>query len=137
MESILNLFDFSFQVTNSSMTMQGKDCSAISMKKKFNKTESLPPNKRKCSNIEREMLNKQVTKFAPKNRATKKRTKGQTLALITPPDLSIFAICWIKIRGFKDWPGVIESHVNGGYSIHFFGDYSTAVVSKKKNHKFL
>lgn len=57
--------------------------------------------------------------------------------MITPPDLSLFAVCWIKIRGFKDWPGVIETHCsNGKYGIHFFGDNSTAVVHKKQITNF-
>lgn len=55
---------------------------------------------------------------------TTRKKRKMSLSLITPPDLNRFAICWVKIRGYKDWPGVIEDCVNGKYIIHFFGDYS-------------
>lgn len=66
-----------------------------------------------------------------KKKAKKRGKKIRQLPLITPPDLSMFAICWVKVRGFKDWPGVIESCVNGIYTIHFFGDYTRSTVTKK------
>lgn len=72
-----------------------------------------------------------------KTKYTRNVTKAKNkLALITPPDLSLYAICWVKIKGFKDWPGVIEDYVKGRYKIHFFGDYSTAVVGKSKITNF-
>lgn len=58
------------------------------------------------------------------------------LALMTPPDLSEYAICWVKIRGFKDWPAVIERCVNGSYEVHFFGDYTRAKVGRNKITNF-
>lgn len=68
------------------------------------------------------------------NKRRKKNTKNP-LALITPPDLSQFAICWIKVRGFKDWS--IEQCVNGKYVIHFFGDYTfSQPVSRNKITNF-
>lgn len=57
--------------------------------------------------------------------------------MITPPDLTLFAICWVKVRGYKDWPGVVEEHSpNGKYGIHFFGDNSRAYVNKKQITNF-
>lgn len=58
------------------------------------------------------------------------------LALVTPPDLSKNAICWVKIRGYKDWPGVLEEEINGNYRVHFFGDYTRSVVKKNKITNF-
>ena len=65
-----------------------------------------------------------------------KISKRNKLALITPPDLSENAICWVKIRGFKDWPTVIERCVNGSYEVHFFGDYTRATVGRAKITNF-
>lgn len=69
-------------------------------------------------------------------RRTIRPTRKSQLALITPPDLSPNAICWVKIRGYKDWPGVIEEEIHGSYRIHFFGDYSRSVVGKNKITNF-
>lgn len=57
--------------------------------------------------------------------------------MITPPDLNLFAISWVKIRGYKDFPAVVEHHYpNGKYGVHFFGDYPTAIVTKKQITNF-
>lgn len=72
----------------------------------------------------------------PKNKKKHRKVKQRCLGLITPPDLTQYAVCWIKIKGFCDWPGVIESHAAGEYSIHFFGDYTTAVVKRSKITNF-
>lgn len=73
----------------------------------------------------------------PKSTKKIKKMRQNKLSLITPPDLSLFAICWVKVRGFKDWPGVIESRNDKGqYIIHFFGDYTTTTVTKSKITNF-
>lgn len=97
----------------------------IPSKRKSDGNESLPPNKKK-----------KVEEIHTKPTAQKKNTKGKVLAMLTPPDLSMYAICWVKIRGFKDWPGVIEGYENDCYAIHFFGDYTTSVVRKNKITNF-
>lgn len=66
-----------------------------------------------------------------KKNAKSREKKVRQIPLITPPDVSMFAICWVKVRGFRDWPGVIENCVNGKYTIHFFGDYTRSTVTKK------
>lgn len=74
-------------------------------------------------------------KVARKQKSTKKRQRVQTL--ISPPNLSTYAISWIKIRGYKDWPGVIEGcNSKGQYEIHFFGDYSRGTATKSKITNF-
>ncbi|XP_055308530.1 uncharacterized protein LOC129572569 [Sitodiplosis mosellana] len=83
--------------------------------KRFKATDSVQPSKRK---------RKQTT------------AKTSQLSMILPPDLSKYAICWVKMKGFRDWPGVIEDSNNGYYSIHFFGDYTTAKVHKNKLTNF-
>lgn len=65
-----------------------------------------------------------------------KVTRKNKLALTTPPDLSEHAICWVKIRGYKDWPAVIERCVNDIYEVHFFGDYTKAKVGRTKITNF-
>lgn len=57
---------------------------------------------------------------------------GQQFAVVTPPDLNQFSIVWVKIRGYKYWPGVIEKEIKGSYKIHFFGDYTNATVKKNR-----
>lgn len=91
--------------------------------------DCLPPNKRARVEVQ-EIC---VTSSKPSNKRGKKKQgkKVSQLSLITPPDLSTFAICWVKLRGFNEWPGVIESCVNGKYNIHFFGDYTRSTVNKK------
>lgn len=81
---------------------------------------------------------KQLIESIHKGKKVVRRCNPKTsqLALLTPPDLSLYAICWIKVRGFKDWPGVIEEYIGGSYRIHFFGDYKTTTVSKNKITNF-
>lgn len=69
-------------------------------------------------------------------RSARKRVYASKLALLMPPNLSQFGIVWVKVRGYKDWPGVIEAEVKGCYRIHFFGDYTTAVVKRNKITNF-
>lgn len=65
------------------------------------------------------------------------RKKVKSLSLVTPPDLSQYAVCWVKVKGYTDWPGVIERITNDGkYEIHFFGDYTTSIVTKSKITNF-
>lgn len=64
------------------------------------------------------------------------RVPAKKLALLTPPNLNDFSIVWVKVRGHKDWPGVIENQVRGRYKIHFFGDYTTFIVTKNKITNF-
>lgn len=81
------------------------------------------PNKRHCSN---------TIVPTPKRRVPAiKRVPVNKLAMLTPPNLDRFSIVWVKVRGYKDWPGVIEEEIKGRYKIHFFGDYSTIIVTKK------
>lgn len=69
------------------------------------------PNKR--SRLE----GRKISKRKNKKRAP---TRGLQLQSITPPDLSRFSIVWVKVRGYKDWPGVIKNEVDGSFRIHFF-----------------
>lgn len=92
----------------------------------------VPSNKR--IRIEEERQEKRVTIEKKRQSNLLKRTrqkKERKLPLAIPPDLSTFAICWVKVRGFKEWPGVIESCVSGNYTIHFFGDYTRSTVKIK------
>lgn len=78
--------------------------------------------------------NKTVKSKKPQPKAV--RSRKSQLSLAMPPDLSQYAICWVKIRGYKNWPGVIEDCKNGLYTIHFFGDYTIAKVHKTKITNF-
>lgn len=72
----------------------------------------------------------------PSRRTNKRKHRQPSSILIAPPDLSLHAICWVKIRGFMDWPGVIEGQNGGKYKIHFFGDYTTGLVGRAKIANF-
>lgn len=50
--------------------------------------------------------------------------------------MSRFSIVWVKVRGYKDWPGVIENEVDGSFHIHFFGDYTTQIVKQNRITNF-
>lgn len=40
---------------------------------------------------------------------------------------------WAHVKGFKNWPGIIEEETpKGKYKIHFFGDYTTSEVGANK-----
>lgn len=64
------------------------------------------------------------------------RVPAKKLAMLTPPNLNQFSIVWVKVRGYKDWPGVIEAEIRGRYRIHFFGDYTTFTVTRNKITNF-
>lgn len=81
-------------------------------------------------------LNVEKTPAKQVRRKPRSVCKKRSLAVIAPPDVSPYSICWIKIRGYNDWPGVIEREINGKYEIHFFGDYSRAIVGKAKITNF-
>lgn len=49
------------------------------------------------------------------------------------PSLKQFEIVWAHVRGFANWPGIIEEETKTGkYLIHFFGDYTRSEVTKSK-----
>lgn len=53
--------------------------------------------------------------------------------LCLKPALQMLELIWAHVRGYSNWPGVIERETSKGkYKIHFFGDYTTADVSKNK-----
>lgn len=62
--------------------------------------------------------------------------KCSNKTILLPPNLSVNSICWIKIKGYKDWPGVIEDEDNGIFKIHFFGDYTYGYVTRSKITNF-
>lgn len=44
-----------------------------------------------------------------------------------------YEVVWAHVKGFPNWPGIIEEETpKGKYKIHFFGDYSTSDVGKNK-----
>lgn len=83
----------------------------------------------------------------PNKKRRKKSTESHTLvrkskrasrkvpatALCLKPALREYEMVWAHIKGFRNWPGIIEHETpKGMYKIHFFGDYSTSEVSKNK-----
>lgn len=49
------------------------------------------------------------------------------------PALRPNELVWARIRGYTNWPGVIERETSSGkYLIHFFGDYTKSEVTKAK-----
>lgn len=66
--------------------------------------------------------------------ARKKKPKKLTSSILSlRPSFRPFEFIWAHIRGFSNWPGIIESETpKGRYRIHFFGDYTHAEVTKGK-----
>lgn len=59
--------------------------------------------------------------------------KVASTALMMKPSLRKFELIWAHIRGYRNWPGIIERETEDGrYEIHFFGDYSMAIVRKSQ-----
>lgn len=66
----------------------------------------------------------------PKDR---RKSKLVSNLLSLKPALQKYEMVWAHIRGFANWPGIIEEEtVSGKYRIHFFGDYTKADVTKGK-----
>lgn len=76
----------------------------------------------------------EATKPRSPQRKSKKATgKVAATALCLKPALRQYEMVWAHIKGFRNWPGIIEHETpKGKYKIHFFGDYSTSEVSKNK-----
>lgn len=51
-------------------------------------------------------------------------------------DIKQFQLYWVKLRGFSEWPAVVESsNEKGEFTVHFFGDYTKS--SKLNSSRFL
>lgn len=59
--------------------------------------------------------------------------KIPSTALCLKPALRKFEMVWAHVKGYRNWPGIIEGETpNGQFTIHFFGDFSRSNVSKHK-----
>lgn len=75
-----------------------------------------------------ETKNKKSTQILNRRR---KSIAPSTLCL--KPALIKFELIWAHIKGYSNWPGIIEEETpKGKYRIHFFGDYSTSDISRNK-----
>lgn len=67
------------------------------------------------------------------NRKIRKSQIYKPSILCLQPALVKYELVWAHIRGYANWPGIIEKETpKGKYQIHFFGDYSRADVSRAK-----
>lgn len=71
--------------------------------------------------------------------ALKQKTKPKRMkklpatALCLRPAFQKYEMVWAHVRGYRNWPGIIEEETpKGKYKIHFFGDYSTSDVGKNQ-----
>lgn len=68
-----------------------------------------------------------------KQPARKNNRKAVSSILSLKPALQQFEMVWAHIKGFSNWPGIIEEETpKGRYRIHFFGDYTRSDVTKNK-----
>lgn len=88
--------------------------------------------KRRRVEVNQETSMKIIRNRGHQNRSRQSRmTKPSILCL--KPALAKFELVWAHIRGYPNWPGIIEAETsNGKYTIHFFGDYSKSDVTKGK-----
>lgn len=76
---------------------------------------------------EKSKLSKAVSKKRRKLR------KSVSSLVMLQPSLRPFEMIWAHIKGYANWPGIIEKETSDGkFLVHFFGDYSRSVVSKNK-----
>lgn len=70
-----------------------------------------------------------------RNNARRSKIRFPELAKRTPnalmPMIHKNELVWAYIKGFPAWPGVVEEVLAGRYSIHFFGDYTRATVTRR------
>lgn len=68
------------------------------------------------------------------NKRQKRKSRKLILSIISlRPALSKYELVWARLKGFPNWPGVIECETSSGkYLIHFFGDYTHSEVTKAK-----
>lgn len=80
--------------------------------------------------------NDAVVKYLPKRIIRPKKTVV-SLTRMTP-SLIPYEMVWVHIRGYPIWPAIIEQETKQGkYDIHFFGDYTTATVTKHRIFHYL
>lgn len=42
-----------------------------------------------------------------------------------------YHIYWVKLRGYSSWPAIVEGQSGAQmFKVHFFGDYTTSVVTR-------
>lgn len=99
-----------------------------SSKSVANKGSDEPPEKKSKPNTE-----------AKRKAKAKRKMKSKRISMVTvaalalKPALQRYEMIWAHVKGFRNWPGIIENETTKGkYKIHFFGDYSTSDVSKNK-----
>lgn len=63
----------------------------------------------------------------------KNRQKAPSNVLSLKPALQKYETVWAHIKGYANWPGIIEKETpKGKYTIHFFGDYTRSDVTRNK-----
>lgn len=95
------------------------------------------PKKANNSKKQKQTASKQKKKMK-KNRSKMKSVNSpkpdKILELVECMTLEQYQLYWVKIKGFKVWPGVFESK-NGTsqFNFHFFGDYSKCSKVNRSN----
>lgn len=100
------------------------------------KTVSEPFRSSKVSRIDSPTISTpKRARTSSKRRVNRKCRVISILAL--RPVLEEFEMIWAHIRGYANWPGIIEKKLsNGKYLVHFFGDYTRSAVTKNKIMNF-
>lgn len=115
--------------TSKKQSSQRSNNAIIVVDKQSPENEEPPEKKIRKSNFTEDKSKKTVQR----NRRQKQTKKIAATALMLKPALQKFEMVWAHIKGFRNWPGIIEGETpKGKYKIHFFGDYTTSEVSKSK-----
>lgn len=91
------------------------------------------PPKKKTRNMNHEVRKSTARAKEIQKRKPRQMKKVASTALCLKPTLQKYEMVWAHVKGFRNWPGIIEGETKSGkYKIHFFGDYSSSDVSKNK-----
>lgn len=85
-------------------------------------------------NEQKQIVKTQRIKEQNRSMVRRKYTKKTVARFISlRPALIKYEMVWAHVKGYANWPGIIEEQTpKGKYRIHFFGDYSTSDVTKNK-----
>lgn len=106
---------------------------AVDMRVKRPKTTQLQRDLESVSNETASQINKSIISNRNKRNRGRDSRKFVSSIICLKPSLRKYEMIWAHIKGYPNWPGIIEEETpKGKYRIHFFGDYTTSEVTKNK-----
>lgn len=115
----------------SRINVDKKNEDAVAKKPFTNVANGQPSKKRRIEEEKEERTGNILMATKKPKRTYHRKLAPSTLSL--RPALQKFEMVWARIRGFPNWPGIIEEETpKGQFRIHFFGDYTRSDVGRNK-----